>query len=468
MIAPWRRVGPDMVECNMLVYFINHSVAPANLGGAERSMIKLVEDWYASDPDFEAFFITKAPRGLFIKAIEERGWKYKAFAYRGWTIPKHDAPVSEITYFARYDYASTLDIIKLMEERRPDLVVTNTIVAPWGAFAAKTLGIPHAWFVREYGDLDHGLAFQIGRADTFTDIGMLSEAVFANSHAVKSHIGQYLDESKVSVIYPGLDVPRIQELAKEPPARAPFPANDKSLKITVVGRLAKSKGQWRVIDALGELTARGVDARLCLVGSWIDPGYDMQMMKRAAGHGVADRLTIVGEQSNPFPYLAAADVCVTPSSIEAFGRTTLEAMILGKPVVAAARGGSAELIAHDETGYLFDLQSPAELVDHLERYANDRALVAQHGAAAKSRSGVFQSHEFSNAAAIERLKHTSTMPAYRLPSIARYWFSLPEHYFDIRRAPRITISFIMTRLGGRTRALFVRPFSALRRRAQRS
>ena len=42
--------------------------------------------------------------------------------------------------------------------RRPDLVVTNTVVAPWGAFAAKALGIPHAWFVREYGDLDRSEA----------------------------------------------------------------------------------------------------------------------------------------------------------------------------------------------------------------------------------------------------------------------------------------------------------------------
>lgn len=452
----------------MLVYFVNHSVAPASLGGAERSMIKLVEDWYASDPDFEAFFITKSPRGFFIKALEERGWNYRAFPFRGWTIPKHNAPVSEITYFARYDYASTLEIIELMEERRPDLVVTNTIVAPWGAFAAKTLGIPHAWFVREYGDLDHGLAFQIGRADTFADIGTLSEAVFANSLAVKAHIGQYMDESKVTVVYPGLDVARVETLASEKPPVLPFAPQDSSLKIVVVGRLAKSKGQWRVIDALGELTARGVDARLCLVGSWVDPGYDLQLMKRAAALGVADRLTIVGEQTNPFPFLAAADVCVTPSSIEAFGRSTLEAMILGKPVVAAARGGSAELIVHGQTGQLFDLQRPEQLVEQLAVYARDRDLILKHGAAAREQSHVIQSYEYSNAAAIERLKLTSTMPAYRLPSIAKYWFSLPKHYFDIRRAPEITIKFILTRLGGRTRALIMRPVSVVQRRVRRS
>ena len=88
----------------VLVYFVNHSTAPVNLGGAERSMLKLVEDWYTADPDFEAVFLTKAPRGKFIEAVEKRGWAYLPFLYRGWTIPKPAAPVSEITYFAQDDY----------------------------------------------------------------------------------------------------------------------------------------------------------------------------------------------------------------------------------------------------------------------------------------------------------------------------------------------------------------------------
>ena len=89
-------------------------------------MLRLVEDWYASDPEFEAVFITKAPRGRFIDALEERGWSYRAFRYRGWAGP---APLSarEREYFARDDYAATRGIIQMMEDRRPDLVITNTV-----------------------------------------------------------------------------------------------------------------------------------------------------------------------------------------------------------------------------------------------------------------------------------------------------------------------------------------------------
>lgn len=447
----------------MLVYFINHSVAPVNLGGAERSMIKLVEDWYASDPEFEAFFITKAPRGQFISAIEERGWKYRAFPYRGWLLHKADSRQSEITFAAHHDYASTLGIIELMESRRPDLVVTNTIVAPWGAFAAKTLGIPHAWFVREYGDLDHGLSFQNGRANTFADIGLMSEAVFTNSLAMKSHIGQYMDESKISVVYPQLHIDQLKRDAAGQLGDVPFPQTDPGLRITVVGRLSESKGQRRVVEAVGALKKRGVTASVCLVGSATDPDYDVLLMRRARELGVEEHVTLVGEQTNPAPFIAAADICVTPSDIEAFGRTTLEAMALGKPVIASSAGGSAELVADCETGRLFDVDNSELLAEHLQYYATQPDLVLTHGAAAEARAQQLMSREFSNAAAIERLVETASAPAYRLPSMARYWFDLPSRYFSARHAPQFAVGFVVNRLSARARGFALRPINAIRR-----
>jgi len=452
----------------MLVYFINHSTAPINLGGAERSMIKLVEDWYASDPEFEAVFITKAPRGKFIAAVEERGWAHLPFLYRGWTIPKPVAPVSEITYFAHDDYRATLDIVAAMEKRRPDLVVTNTIVAPWGAFAAAILGIPHAWFVREFGDLDHGLAFQIGRERTFEDIGLMSQAVFTNSLALKKHIGQYLDETKVSVVYPQVDAAFIQEQSQRQAETVPFSTADPGLKITVVGRLSESKGQWRAVDAVGELASRGIRASLCLVGGQEDPEYDRRLMARATTLGIADQISIVGERSNPFPYILAADVCITPSGIEAFGRSTLEYMLVGKAVIASEGGGSAELVAPGLTGFLFPPDDVSVLVDRLAAYAGDQTMIDAHGQAAHERAQQLMTHEFSNAAAIERLKQTASQEPYRLPNIARYWFALPGHYFSAEgRGPRITVMFILTRLRGRAKRMLRHPLRTLRLRAGR-
>ncbi|MGN6427686.1 MAG: glycosyltransferase [Leifsonia sp.] len=453
-------IGSDTV----LVYFVNHSTAPINLGGAERSMIALVEDWQRRDPEFEPVFITKAPHGKFVAAIEERGWAYESFPYRGWTIPAPNPPASEVMYFANDDYRSTLAIIAMMERRRPDLVVTNTVVAPWGAFAAAVLGIPHAWFVREYGDLDHGLTFQNGRAETFQDIGLMSQAVFTNSLALRDHVGQYLRGARIDVVYPRVEVDEVAAKAAELPAVRPF-GPDAGLAITVVGRLSETKGQWRVIEAVGRLQARGITASVCLVGGQEQVDYDKRLMDRARAAGVADRVVIAGEQANPFPFIAAAAVCVTPSGIEAFGRTTLEYMAAGRAVIASAGGGSAELVEDGVTGFLFEPDDLDQLADRLARYASDPTLAAAHGAAARERAVDLTTHEFSNENAIARLEETAEAEPYRLPNVARYWFQLPVTYFASGGGrPRITLAFIATRLPGRIKRLAGRPLAALRRR----
>jgi glycosyltransferase involved in cell wall biosynthesis len=263
-----------------------------------------------------------------------------------------------------------------------------------------------------------------------------------------------------------VDVTELERKADERPERDPFPGG--GLKIAVVGRLSETKGQWRAIDALGELASRGVEASLCVIGSQEEPDYDVRLRARAARAGVADRVTFLGEQANPFPYIRAADVCVTSSGIEAFGRTTLEYMLVGKAVVASDGGGSAELVVPDETGFLFDPARAGSLSEYLERYAREPQLIAAHGDAGASRARSIMTGEFSNAAAIERLKATTKLPPYRLPNIARYWFALPGHYFSAAgRGPRITAAFILTRLRGRVVNLLRRPLGAIRRVARR-
>jgi glycosyltransferase involved in cell wall biosynthesis len=447
----------------VLVFFVNHSTAPVSLGGAERSLLALVEHWYAADDDFEAFFITKHPRGQFTAALDARGWAYESIRFRGWAGPRADPPVQELAYFARQDYAAVLRCIRLMEGRRPDLVVTNTLVAPWGAFAAKVLDIPHAWMVREYGDLDHGLVFTSGRDATLADIGLLSDVVFTNSEGLRDHLAPHIPAEKLAVVYPQIDVDAVVEAAQERPRHAPFPGgHDGELLVTCVGRLLPGKGQWLVIDALAELVARGVPARLCLVGSAVEAEYRQSLADRATALGVGDRVTFAGEQQNPFPFVAAADVCVTASDIEAFGRTTAEYLALGKPVVAFRNGGSLELVVDGVTGMLVDPEAAA-IATALAAYAGDADLRARHGGTGHRHvRDLLARHD--HGAALERLRAVAAAGSgYRLPAIARHWFAIPGIVSEAS-SRGITLRFVLARgreaarrLGRRAKRVVVGP-----------
>ena len=436
----------------MLVSFANHSTAPVNLGGAERSLLRLVEDWQAADPAFTPTFVTKAPRGKFIEALDERGWHHDAFRFRGWALPSpQPAPAAERAAFATVDYAAVTAIIRLYERQRPDLVVTNTLVAPWASFAAAVLGIPQAWFVREYGDLDHGLQFQTGRAGVLGDIGLMAGAVVTNSEAMRTHLAQYIPDEKLSVVYPTVDVDRLLATRDERPAVAPFPQPGPGLRITVVGRVEESKGQHRVIDAIGELRRRGTTASVCFVGSWKHPGEDVRLTDRARALGVADHVVFAGEQHTPAPFVEAADVCVTPSTIEAFGRTTAEYMALGRAVVATRQGGSAELVEPGVTGTLVDADDTTALTDALAAYATDAELAGRHGAAGPERLAAVTGSGHDNAAAIERLVALVGTEGYRLPQVARYWFELPGAYASLgATSARAAVGLLANRVRSRS------------------
>src|SRR3954451_1488929 len=53
-----------------------------------------------------------------------------------------------------------------LRRSRPDLVVTNTLVVPWGGLVARFLRIPHVWLVHEFGLREHNVDFLLGRALT--------------------------------------------------------------------------------------------------------------------------------------------------------------------------------------------------------------------------------------------------------------------------------------------------------------
>ena len=66
----------------------------------------------------------------------------------------------------------------------------------------------------------------------------------------------------------------------------------------------------------------------------------------------------MGFRYPPEPWIAACDVLLVPAVEEPFGRSLIEAMLLGTPLIAADSGGNPEIIRHGETGYLVPPDDP--------------------------------------------------------------------------------------------------------------
>jgi glycosyltransferase involved in cell wall biosynthesis len=231
---------------------------------------------------------------------------------------------------------------------RPTMVLTNTMIIPSHAVAAKLLGIPHYWVVREFGRDDHRLRFLLGYRRTIRLVGRLSESVICNSHAVEKSLLGVDPKMRTRVIYPVVDTP-----ISAPPKRQP----GERMRVVLVGRFSQSKGQHLAIEAVAVARKAGVDIELALVGS----GNDRALRKLSQQLGVEDLVNIHEPTPDLRRHWSAAHVGLMCSECEAFGRVTVEAMRGGLPVCGTDSGGTPEIIGPGINGLL----SPAGDADAL-------------------------------------------------------------------------------------------------------
>lgn len=135
-------------------------------------------------------------------------------------------------------------------------------------------------------------------------------------------------------------------------AAAPMPADlvlpeDKPIFV-MAGRLSPEKAQDRAIRALADLRASGHEAALVLMGTG---PLEEQLKSEARACGVEDLVIFAGHVSNPFPVIAQGSCFLLSSDYEGQPMVLLEALTLGKPVIATDIPGARSVLG-DTHGHL--------------------------------------------------------------------------------------------------------------------
>ena len=95
------------------------------------------------------------------------------------------------------------------------------------------------------------------------------------------------------------------------------------------------------------------------------PNIDKEIRQRAEELGISNRIHLMGFRSPVDNYMCAVDALLVPAVNEPFGRTLIEAMLLGTPVVATDHGGNPEAIDNGRTGFLVRPDSAETFVEPL-------------------------------------------------------------------------------------------------------
>ncbi|MGA0601871.1 glycosyltransferase family 4 protein [Caulobacter sp. KR2-114] len=184
---------------------------------------------------------------------------------------------------------------------------------------------------------------------------VIANSAFTQAHVLAEHA---VDPGKVAVIPEGVDTdvfdPARVSAARVAAIRQAWGLRDPEPRavILLAGRLTRLKGQRLLVEAAGRL-GRSEEMMLVLAGGGGSPEYRDEILAAAAVTGLGDNLRLVGPvEDMPAAYLAA-DLVVAPSTQpESFGRTVAEAGAMGRPVLAAAHGGPAEIVVPGQTGWL--------------------------------------------------------------------------------------------------------------------
>jgi L-malate glycosyltransferase len=143
-----------------------------------------------------------------------------------------------------------------------------------------------------------------------------------------------------------------------------------------IGIVARPKDQHVVLEALGSVRT---PVRLVLAG--VDPAGPIAARARAVGapHAVVCLPFTAGVA----PLYRLLEIALLPSRMEGFSQALLEAMALGKPVIASAAAGNLDLVQHDRDGLLVPALDAAAWAHAIDRLLGDGGLVGRLGVAAR-------------------------------------------------------------------------------------
>ncbi|MXV76117.1 glycosyltransferase family 4 protein [Candidatus Poribacteria bacterium] len=279
------------------------------------------------------------------------------------------------------------ELHRAVQRHRIDLIHANSLsVALLGGIVAKINRIPilmHKRYATSYGVLDRLCERLLHR------VILVSEATRWD----------FAPAAKQTLIYNGVDLDAFQASSEEVETlRTELFSSEPNAAVLVgvVTRITPEKGIHFLVKAMGELKKK-TNAKLLIVGGPYfqkDIDYMDTLKQKVADLGVEDSVIFTGFLSDTRIVTSLLDIVLVPSIIpEACPRTIIEAMAVGKPVIATPLGGSKELVT-PETGILVPPEDASAIADAIATLATDPGrLIAMRKAARDRAVDLFSSEK---------------------------------------------------------------------------
>ena len=289
---------------------------------------------------------------------------------------KEKLPVLTIQTRGLVDLAAVRTLVRLLRAGEVDIVhAHNGRTALAAALAVRLAGRGRCVMTQHFLEPNH--ATQRGPKAALSKLahGWVTRqmsGIIAISEAARSAMlaRREAPPGKITVIPNGIAAPDAGLLAEAAATRRSLGIALDAPLVVCAARLEREKDVASLVEAMSEVRAV-VPAARCLIAG--DGSRRRTLEEQVQRLGLEDVVRLLGFRPDAPALIAAADLFVLPSLAEPFGLALLEAMALGKPVVATRAGGPLEIVEDGETGLLVPASSPDILAGAIQRLLADPA-----------------------------------------------------------------------------------------------
>jgi glycosyltransferase involved in cell wall biosynthesis len=347
--------------------------AIAGLGGAEFSLLELVTHLR----DSYEFHLIVPGEGPLKQQAELAGAKV-------WVLPWPEsiAAVGEtgkrpgamqLVRFAAGLGSFARRVSRLLDVIEPSVFVTNSAKSHViGALTRKRKNVPLIWYMRD------GLENRALSRILLALFSRRCDLTVCISRYVAAQFRRYVSSSVPAIVlYNIVDLSRFHPGAL---ASADIRKKPDEIWFGIIGAITPLKGQDIFLDAAESVVRQLPNANFAIVGNnpYVTQAgslYEDHLRHRVANSVLRNRVKFVGFRNDVPNVLSELDILVQPNrGPEGLGRSVLEAMACGVPVIAVNKWGPAELIQHGLTGLLFSPLDTGQLTAHMLKLGIDESL----------------------------------------------------------------------------------------------
>jgi glycosyltransferase involved in cell wall biosynthesis len=347
--------------------------AISELGGAESSLLELVRHLRGA---YE-FHLIVPGEGPLKESAELAGAKVwvlpwpEAIARTGETARRPSA--ARMLRSAAYLRSFSRRLSDLLDEIGPSAFITNAVKAHViGALTNKHKQVPLIWYMRD------GLEDRVLSRKLLALLSWRCDLTVCISRYVAAQFRKYVSASvPANVVYNIVDLNRFRP-GVSPPADLRKKAGE--IWYGIVGAITPLKGHDIFLDAAERVLQQLPNAIFAIVGNnpyVTETGflYEERLRRRVAGSSLRNRVKFMGFRNDVPSILSQLDIFVQPNrGPEGLGRSVLEAMACGVPVIAVNKWGPAELIEDGQSGLLFPPLDSGQLAAHMLTLGRDGSL----------------------------------------------------------------------------------------------